>query len=370
MAMTVRDIDRLVGSWAPKSLAWEKDNVGLQCGDPGQQVRSILVALDASEGIVAEAVRRSVDLVITHHPLLFRPPRSVDLETAAGRILRALLASRISLLSAHTNLDASPVGTNAALARALGLTGVSTLYQQHAVARKIVTFVPRSHVEAVAEALAGVGAGTIGNYHRCSFRAEGTGTFFGDQDSHPRVGARGTLESVSEVRLEMVVDEWNLGAAVSALRRAHPYEEPATDIYPLENKDARYGMGMIGDLRRALTVPTFLGLVKRRLGVPHLRVSAFTRKSVKRIAVCGGAGAELLDEAIRQGADLFVTADVRYHVFHEAAGRIVVVDAGHYETENPVVAVLTSRLQKEFHLRRERIQVRSATSPGNPVRYV
>ncbi len=370
MAMTVHDIDRLVDSWAPKELAWEKDNVGLQCGDPMRVVRSLLVALDPSEAIVAESVRRSVDLIITHHPLLFRPVRKIDLRTSTGRVIQSLLAARISLLSAHTNLDASPFGTNAALAKVLKLTNASILHRPHALKRKIVTFVPAGAVDTVAEALSEAGAGRIGNYERCSFRSEGVGTFLGNDSSHPRVGVPHHLETVPEVRLEMIVDQWNLDHVLSALKASHPYEEPAFDVVALENRNAEHGLGMIGDLARPVALAAFLKTVKRQLGIPFVRISPGTKKPIKRVAVCGGAGGELLEEAVRQGADLFITADVKYNVFHEAAGRIVVVDAGHFETENPVVGVLASRLRDEFHRRQERIVVRSASTPANPVRYV
>ncbi len=368
--MTVRDIGNIIESWAPKEVAWEDDNVGLQCGDGSQTVRSLLLALDPTEATVREAARKSVQMLVTHHPLLFHPVRRVDLESSTGRILRRLLGSGIALYAAHTNLDASPSGTNDALAEALGLTNTAVLYPEQRTDRKIVTFVPPSHVEAVADALAQAGAGSIGNYERCTFRSEGTGTFIGNASSHPVIGLPGAYEQTPEIRLEMIVPQWRLGAAVAALKRSHPYEVPAFDVYPLENPGTRYGLGVIGDLRRPVSLAGFLRTLKRQLRVPAVRHSPGTGKPIRRIAACGGSGGRLLDEAIRAGADVFLTADVKYHSFHEALGRIVLVDAGHYETENPAIAVLASRLRKEFLRRNEPITVRTAVTPANPVRYV
>ncbi len=370
MAMTVRDIGSLIESWAPKEAAWEEDNVGLQCGDAAQKVRSLLVALDPSEAAAVEAVRRSAQMLITHHPLLFHPARRIEVQSSTGRILQRLLSSRISLYSAHTNLDASPAGTNTALAQTLQLVDAQVLFPLRNVQKKFVTFVPASHADTVADALSQAGAGAIGNYERCSFRGEGVGTYRGNAASHPAVGSAETFERTPEVRIEMIVPQWSVGRVIDALRGSHPYEEPAFDIYPLDNPHPAYGMGVVGNLRRPSSLDSYLKTVKRQLGVPALRHSPETGRPVQRVAACGGSGSRLLEDAIRSGADVFVTADVSYHTFQNAAGRIVLIDAGHFETENPVVSALADRLRIEFQRRNERIAVRTASAPTNPVRYV
>ncbi len=367
--MTVRDIGGILESWAPKDIAWEDDNVGLQCGDGSQSVRSILVSLDPTEAAVREAARKSVQLLVTHHPLLFHPVRSVDLASSTGRILRDLLQSKIALYAAHTNLDAAPSGTNDALAGVMGLVNTRVLYASSPTEKKLVTFVPPAHVDAVADAIAEAGGGRIGHYERCSFRSAGTGTFLGGAETHPVVGQAGRYETASEVRLEMVVPQWRLRDAVAAMKRVHPYEEPAYDIYPRENRSPHFGLGVVGDLRRPMPLAAFLRTLKRQLHVPALRHSEDTGRTIRRVAACGGSGGRLLDEAIGAGADVFVTADVRYHTYHEALGRIVLVDAGHFETENPVVATLATRLRNEFLRRKERIAVRISSTSANPVRY-
>ncbi len=256
--MNVRDIQALIESWAPREIAWERDNVGLQCGDPLAEVHRILVVLDVTEGVVAEAHRRKADLLVSHHPLLFRPVQSIHPGTPTGRCLRALIADNISLLSAHTNLDFTRGGTSFALAEALGLENVRFLHRPYRTQKKIVTFVPPSHVDAVAEAMARAGAGIIGNYERCSFRTTGTGTFQGNPSSNPAIGTRGILEEVPEVRLEMVTQQWDVDRVIRAMRDAHPYEEVAYDVFGSETPVESFGMGVIGSLPRAVPPAAFV----------------------------------------------------------------------------------------------------------------
>ncbi len=368
--MNVRDIQGLIESWAPREIAWERDNVGLQCGDPAAEVRRILLALDVTEGIVAEAHRRKADLLISHHPLLFRPVPSIHPGTPTGRCLRSLIANNISLLSAHTNLDFARGGTSFALADALGLENIEFLHRPYRTQKKIVTFVPASHVDAVAAAMAGAGAGIIGNYERCSFRAPGTGTFQGNASSHPAIGRRAVLEEVPEVRLEMAVQQWDVDRVIRAMLGAHPYEEVAYDVFGSEAPVTSFGMGVIGTLSRAVSPAEFVRTIKQVLGVASVRCTPFHTDKVRCIAACGGSGAELLGEAVRQGADAFVTADVKYHAFHEALGATILIDAGHWETEFPVVRVLAARLEKEIRRRTGRLPIMVASTPTNPVRYV
>lgn len=365
--MKVRDIERLIEAWAPPGIAWERDNVGLQCGDPDAEVRRILVALDVTEGVVAEARRRKANLLVSHHPLLFRPVQKVHPGTQVGRCLRALIASDIALLSAHTNLDFTHGGTSFALGDALGIEDIEFLRRPYRTQKKIVTFVPASHVDSVADAMAAAGAGNIGNYEHCSFRVAGTGTFQGNAFSHPAVGQRSVREQVPEVRLEMVAQEWDVERVVRSMINAHPYEEVAYDVIASEAAVPAYGMGVVGSLPRAVRPESFIRTVKKALGVPCVRCTPFVADRVQRIAACGGSGADLLDEAIRHEADVFVTADVKYHAFQEARGRIVLVDAGHWETEFPVVRVLAGRLYQEVRGRADGVPVSVATTPTNPV---
>ncbi len=358
--MTVRGIQEIMEAWAPPDVAWERDNVGLQAGETGWRVRGILVALDVTEEVVAEAVRRGANLIVSHHPLLFRPLLRVTGGTARERTLTALLQRRVALFSAHTNLDFTLGGTNHALARALGVSPEGFLRTPYRLRNKIVTFVPASHVDAVARAMASAGAGVIGAYEDCSFRGEGTGTFKG------RPGVR---EHRREVKLEMIAPHRAVGSVIRALQGAHPYEEAAFDVIALENPDTEYGMGVVGALARAVPLERFLAGIRRALKSPVLRWGGRRDGTVRRVALCGGSGSELLPDAIASGADAFVTADVRYHTYQEAENAIALVDAGHFETEIPVVAAIVERLRREILTRGAHITVRAAARSTNPVRW-
>jgi dinuclear metal center YbgI/SA1388 family protein len=330
-------------------------------------VRGILLALDVTEAVIREARRRRASLIVSHHPLIFRPLRAVATDTPEGRKIGDLLRHGIAVYAAHTNLDFSPGGTSFALADRLGLLRATFLHTPYRVQKKLVTFVPAADVDRVASAMAQAGAGVIGNYQECSFRLSGEGTFRGNPDSNPRVGRRGTLERVGETRLEMVVPGPRVAAVLAALVAVHPYEEIAYDLYAVENPSRDYGMGVVGELRRPMTLRGFLGLVRRSLGIPHLRHTGDPDRSVRRVAVCGGSGADLLSAALAAGADAFVTADVKYHAFHDSSDAIALIDAGHYETEVHVIRSLARRLAAR--LKGTGIPVSYTRVNTNPVRW-
>jgi dinuclear metal center YbgI/SA1388 family protein len=368
--MKVRDIQSVIEGWAPREIAWERDNVGLQVGDLAADVAGVLVALDVTERIIAETRQKKANLLISHHPLLFKPIRSVTPHSWTGKCILALVQGGINLYSAHTNLDFTRGGTSFALAQALDLHDVDFLYKSYQLQKKIVTFVPADHVQKVADAMADAGAGRIGNYDRCSFRTPGTGTFQGNAASSPTVGKRGKLESIEEVRLEMIATQWQLPSIVRAMKGAHPYEEVAYDVYAVENKSTDYGMGIIGELERPVKLKPFLSRVKRALGASGLRCTGDPDKRIRRVAACGGSGSDLTEEAIAQHADVFITADVKYHSFHDAGDRIALIDAGHYETEHPVIQSVVNKLKQDLQHAGEQIPVHAAQTSTNPVHYV
>ena len=367
--MTVRDIQEIIEQWAPPDIAWERDNVGLQVGSFSDRVQGIIVALDVHEHTVIETRRRRANLIISHHPLLFSPVRSVMTGSRSGRLLQLLLGQGINVYSAHTNLDFTQGGTSFALARRLQLQNVSFLHQPYRPLKKIVTFVPAEHVEAVSTAMTGAGAGTIGKYTHCSFRSEGMGTFLGAEGSKPAIGSSGRLERVPEVRMEMVVPDRHVDSVVRAMRAAHPYEEVAFDVYPMENVSNDYGAGVIGTLKRPMTLKSFLRHVRQSLGTPFLRFTGNPAIRISTVSACGGSGSDLIDAAIHKGADAFVTADVKYHAFQEAEGRIALVDAGHFETEVPVLQDVARRLKSEMQKKGHPVPVHVSRISKNPVRY-
>lgn len=368
--MRVRDVEHALEEWAPRTAAWEEDNVGIQCGDPEMVVRGVLICLDITEDVVRDALRRRSNLIVSHHPLLFRPLTSITPASHTGRTVTALIQKDIAAIAAHTNLDAAPDGTSYALARVLGVPHPETLDRSLRLSVKLVTFVPTADVDSVSRAMTDAGAGVIGNYTQCSFRTEGTGTFQGNANSSPAIGRRGVMERVSEVRLEMIVDRDRLPVVVEAMRKAHPYEEAAFDVYPMDNAHQRFGMGAIGDLARPTTLAAFLRRVRRVLGTGSLRFTGDPRQHIVRVAVCGGSGSKLVEHAIAGRADVFITADVSFHRFQDAMGRIVLVDAGHHETEYPVLATLAGKIREACRTRGSRTPVSVSTVRTNPVAYV
>ncbi|MCX6144050.1 MAG: Nif3-like dinuclear metal center hexameric protein [Ignavibacteriales bacterium] len=365
--MNLADVEIFFEEWTPRWTAWERDNVGIQIGRRSRKVANLLIALDATPEIIEEAVTRKTDLIVTHHPLLFRPPSSISDSDYVGAMVLSLAEKRIALFSAHTNLDSATGGVSYTLAQALGIAKPAFLVPLKDTLVKIVVFVPEQHVDAVAAAMASSGAGIIGEYQSCSFRMTGKGTFRGSAHSTPALGKPLRLEEVPEIRLEMMVPRPRVTAVVAAMKSAHPYEEVAYDLYTLENGNPNVGMGAIGELSKPMTLGAFLSRVKRTLRANSIRFSGSMSQTVKRVAVCGGSGSELLENAIRDKADVFVTADVRYHGFHSASGRIALVDAGHYETEHIVLNSIAERLRSWAKARNEKLVVTISKQSTNPI---
>lgn len=367
--MLVRDVQHILESWAPREIAWERDNVGLQIGDYNKRVHKILIALDVNDEVVLEATKKKVDLVITHHPLFFRPLKSITSGDRVSEIALRLIQNDIALYAAHTNLDFTRGGVSFALAEKLGLKNVTFLAHVPDHLRKIAVFVPVEYVDKVTEAMASAGAGIIGNYDHCSFRAEGSGTFRGKEGTKPFLGEVGKFEKVSEVRVEMIAPKWKVSDIIRAMRAAHPYEEVAYDVYLLDNESANYGMGAVGNLPHEMALKKFLQTIKDQLGIPSLRYVGNFQQPIKSVAVCGGSGSDLMDVAIRRNADAFVTADVKYHAFEAARGNIALIDAGHFETEQPSLDRLVDKLRHHIALSKENVQVLKTSVSTNPIHY-
>lgn len=368
---TVAEIAFVLEEWAPPGTAQSYDNVGLQIGRPTQTVRKAVIALDCTPAVVQQAKDWGADLVITHHPLLFRP---LDTLTDAGLVSATALAlaeSRIALYAAHTNLDAARDGVSFALAHALGLEDIRFLQPlDEEVLQKLVVFVPVEDADRVRRAMADVGAGRIGAYEGCAFETRGTGHFRPTTYADPHIGtAGGGPEQVDEVRIEMEVASWRLPAVLEAMRDTHPYEEVAYDLIPVKQPYRDAGIGTIGTLPTPEVLSRFLSRVSDRLKTPALRYVGDELTRVRTVAVCGGSGSEFTRTAIRAGADAFVTADITYHRYFDALGtdgmpRIALVDAGHYETE-----VVTEGMLREYLFDRFRaVEWRVASAPTSPVR--
>jgi dinuclear metal center YbgI/SA1388 family protein len=365
--MTGKEIIKYLEEWAPKGIAWDKDNVGLQVGDPEIKIKNILLSLDLKEEVIESAIKENCNLVITHHPLLYYPLKNLDFsKNLKARMIEKLIKNNITLYSAHTNLDFTKHGVSYQLAKRLSLKNIRFLKNLSENQYKLAVFVPASHINKVAEAIHQSGGGLIGEYSHCSFRTSGTGTFRGSNESNPAIGKKGVVEFVEEVKLEVLVNKWNLNPVIDAMEKVHPYEEVAYDIYSLKNDNANYGIGAIGELKDAMDTNDFLVFVSSKLKTSTLRYAKSNKKKIKSVAVCGGSCGELVEEVIKQNADAFVTADLKYHTFHDAERKILLIDAGHYETEAPILDEIKRRLESLL-IENKKIKVLKFKGSTNPI---
>lgn len=365
--LKIKDIIKEMEDWAPPGIAWKQDNVGLQIGDPNEEVTGVLTALEATPEVVREALQKKCNLIITHHPLIFKPLRNLTPTTLSGKLALTIARNKLNLYTAHTNLDFTRDGVNFVLGNKLDLKDKEFLYQESGTIKKISVFIPRDYVEAVTNAMTKAGAGIIGDYEACSFQMNGTGTFRPLEGAQPFSGEVGKLQYEEEVRVEMVSPVWKTNAVLSAMIAAHPYDEVAYDVFPNEAIDPMYGAGVIGSLPESMQVDEFIAHVKKSVQIPAVRWTRGASTTIKRVAVCGGSGADLMQTAVQKKADAFITADIKYHAFHEAHGVIHLIDAGHYETEIYIVDAIVSRLNKIFQDKADNFYVTSLIT--NPIKY-
>jgi dinuclear metal center YbgI/SA1388 family protein len=365
--MICNEIIKYIEEWAPKEIAWQKDNVGLQIGKADRKIKNILLCLELTDKVIDDAIKRSCNFIISHHPLLFNPLRKIDLQNDKNsRLIERLIKKDITLYSAHTNLDYTKDGVSFELAKVLQLKNIDFLTRSKSCKYKLVTFVPETFIEKVSDAIFEAGGGLIGEYSRCSFRTNGKGTFRGSGKSNPAVGKKGIDEKVEEIRLEVVIDYWKVKKILSALFKAHPYEEAAYDIYPLENY-GNYGSGAVGELENSYSKSEFLKHISRQLNIKNFRYGEGPKDKIKKVAVCGGAGSDLIQAAINADADAFITADIKYHSFHDAAEKILLIDAGHYETEIHSLNELKRRLTNYTKINNSNIKIFKYNGSTNPI---
>lgn len=346
--MKVQDITACLETAAPPVYQESYDNAGLLTGAPDWEVAGVLATLDATEEVIAEAVERGCNLVVAHHPILFRGLKKLS---GGGYVERALIRAikqDVAIYAAHTNLDNVLQGVNALIAEKLGLQDRRILAPKDGPLRKLFTFAPVAAAEKVRQALFDAGAGHIGAYAEASFNASGTGTFMAGPGTHPYVGEEGRRHEEPEIKIEVILPAHLSGRVLRALMAAHPYEEVAYDLVALENADAGVGAGIVGTLDTPMEEAAFLSLVKDRMEAPLVRHTPLRGKPVERVAVCGGAGSFLTGEAIRAGADAFVSADFKYHEFFDADNQIIIADIGHYESEQFTPDIFCRLIRERF----------------------
>lgn len=344
-----QSIIQIIEKLAPKSLAYDWDNTGLDIGDYSQKVEKLLFVLTVTPQIVKYAAENEYDMIISHHPLFFKPLKSIRKDSTIGQIIYTAVKNDIIIYSAHTNLDIAQGGVNDALAKMLDLKDVKVLSEtKKEQLKKVVVFVPVNYEDQVRTAMTNAGAGFIGNYSCCTYNTKGYGTFKPEEGANPFIGEKDKLEKTKEVRIETIVPEGRVKSVLNAMKKAHPYEEVAYDVYPLENKGKSLGIGRVGYLKQTLSLKKFCDIVKRELDVNNVKVVGDPSTKISKVALCGGSGANLIPNAIFQGADVMLTGDVKYHDALDAQMHgIAVVDAGHFATENVILSKIADFVNKE-----------------------
>ena len=363
----IQDLIGLIHTDYPPSLAEDWDNVGLQVGDPAAPLERILIALDVTAATLAEAESLAVQAIVAHHPLIFRPLKNITSLDPNSRLLMRAITANIAIIAAHTNLDCGADGLNDWLAAKLGIKEALPLQGGTLALYKLVVYVPVGHEKAVEDALFAAGAGTIGAYDHCSFASSGTGRFRPGATSAPFIGSPDQESTPPEIRIETIVSAERVSKVIDKLRKAHPYEEPVFDLLLLQNRREDLGLGRIGRLPQALPLQDYARQIGAALGANALRLVGDPQRLVSKVACCGGSGASLLFDAQRQGADLLVTGDIKYHDARNALDLgLALIDAGHFATEQVMVAGLAEKLRvaaSARHLSLEFIESASGQDP-------
>ncbi|OFX74445.1 MAG: Nif3-like dinuclear metal center hexameric protein [Bacteroidetes bacterium GWE2_29_8] len=333
----------------PLQLQEEYDNSGLQVGDYNIKLEGILITLDCTLETIKEAKEKGCNLIISHHPLIFKSLKQLSPQNEIGKIIFEAIKNNIAIYSVHTNADNSINGVNNKIAEKIGLKDISILSSTRSMLRKLVTYCPLSDSEQVRQSLFEAGGGCIGNYDSCSFNVEGIGTFKGNDLSTPFVGEKNILHKEKEERIELIYPFYKEIELINALKKTHPYEEVAYDIYKLENNFDNVGSGLIGKLENHTDAKSFLNKIKEIFNVPHIKYSGeITKKNIQKVALCGGSGSFLIKEAKRQGAEIFLTGDIKYHDFFEFTNQFIIADIGHYESEQFTKELIYEILIKKF----------------------
>ncbi len=364
--MKVKDITNHLESLAPRAYQESYDNSGLLTGEPSQEITGVLVTLDCTEEVVHEAVDRGVNMIVAHHPIIFKGLKKLTGSNYVERTVLKAIRNNIALYAIHTNLDNVHTGVNRKIGKKIGLMNLQILLSKKDTLSKLVTFIPHQHEEAVMKALHEAGAGQIGNYKNCSFRVEGTGNFMPNERATPHLGQANQQESVKEIRAEVIFPTHLEGKIVGALRNSHPYEEVAYYLTHLGNENQEVGSGMVGELEQPIEPMEFLRRLKSSMNLNTIRHTSLLGKKVKKVAICGGSGSFLLHQAISSGADFFVTADFKYHEFFDADGKITIADIGHYESEVFTKELIVEILKEKFPT----FAVNFSTTDTNPIRYL
>lgn len=366
MGLKISDITSHLESFAPPAYQESYDNSGLLTGQPDQEVSGVLIALDCTEAVVEEAIERGCNLIVAHHPIIFKGLRKLTGSNYVERTVIRAIRNGIGIYAIHTNLDNVHTGVNKRICDKIGLVNTLVLSPRMQTLTKLVTFIPGEHAGTVLTALYAAGAGQIGNYENCSFAVEGMGTFMPNEIANPAIGERRVQETVAEKRVEVIFPSYLQSRVLNALMHEHPYEEVAYYLSKLDNTNQEVGSGMIGELETALEPLEFLKRLKSSMDLKLIRHTRLFNEPVKKVAVCGGAGSFLLPQAQRAGAQVYVSSDFKYHEFFDAEDRIVIADIGHYESEVFTKDLLAEVLTKKFPT----FAINFSRTVTNPISYL
>ena len=363
--MKLKILSSYLDSAVPLSFQEDYDNSGLQIGLPEREISSAMVTLDVTDEVIDEAVSEDCDIIVSHHPLIFKGIKRISDKTFTERILYKAIKNDIAIYSAHTNLDIFRDGVSRKMADKLNLKEIKILSPLKNRLLKLVTFIPESYLEKVRSSLFEAGAGVTGNYDQCGFVTSGIGSFRGGDNTRPFIGKKGTVHYEKEVRFETVLFSHLKEKVINILLAAHPYEEVAYDLYELNNDNSGVGIGCIGKFKDSLDDEVFLKFVSEVFDAKGLRYSKPTGKRIQKVAVCGGSGISLLNLAIASGVDAFITSDIKYHNFFDADNKVMVVDIGHFESEKFSTEILYDLIVKKF----PKFAVRFSGTNTNPINY-
>ncbi len=362
----IKNIADYLESIAPLSYQESYDNSGLITGNPDTEVKGVLICLDSTEAVIHEAIQTGCNLVIAHHPIIFSGLKKITGKNYVERTILLAIKNDIAIYAIHTNLDNVTNGVNKMIGDKLGLINLQILSPKSSLLRKLVTFCPLEDAPGVRDALFQAGAGNIGNYDECSFNMEGQGTFRGNEASNPTKGKKGERHLENEIRIETIFEYHKQNTILKALIKSHPYEEVAYDIFPLLNEFRQIGSGMVGELPENQSEMSFLKHVKETMKAGIIRHTSLLSKPVKKVAICGGSGSFLINEAIFSGAQVFITADYKYHQFFDSEEKIVIADIGHYESEQFTKDLIKTLILEKFST----FAVRLTEVNTNPVHYM
>jgi len=364
--MTVRDITLILESFAPLAFQEDYDNSGLLVGNANMEVKGVLLAIDVTPQVVNEAKEKGANLIVAHHPIIFKPLKHITGKGYVEQVVMDAIKNDIAIYAAHTNIDSVFGGVSFRIAEQIGLTNTQVLAPLQGQLVKLVTFAPTEHAERVRKAIFSAGAGVIGNYDSCSYNIQGQGTFRAGEGTNPFIGKKGEIHFEPEVRIETVVPRHKLAEVIKSMIDAHPYEEVAYDVFPLDIHYNKAGLGTVGDLPAPMEIMEFLSHVKHQLKAQCVRYTNPIKQYVTRIAICGGTGISLLNDALAAKADVFITADVKYHQFFDAENLIVIADVGHFESEQFTVDIFYDLLSKKL----PNFAILKSDVRTNPINYI